>query len=141
MGYKEPKGFDARKAQTPDVRAATGRARGKQQSARQPSSLPDYVANRMVRRAAVLCGLPTAMAMSVFVISYLLITNGMAHIPPIVTITLSASFFVIGLLGLSYGVLSASLEEAPGSLGGLEHFRKNIGRIRGELIKPPRTDP
>ena len=135
------RGFDAGQVDTGETGDATpsrsvhqsaGRSRsgGRHQPAPQAPALPDHVANRMVRRAAVLCGVPTAIAMAIFVVSYLLVSKGVAQIPPIVTIALSALFFLLGLLGLSYGVLSASWEDAPGSLLGWEHLGTNIGRLR-----------
>jgi hypothetical protein len=42
----------------------------------------------------------------------------------------SGACFLLGLLGLSYGVLSASWEDAPGSLIGSEQIVLNIGRLR-----------
>jgi hypothetical protein len=39
----------------------------------------------------------------------------------------------LGLLGLSYGVLSASWESQPGSLLGTEQLGLNIGRIKQSL--------
>ena len=135
------RGFDASPVETGETGGATpsrgghqnagpNRSGGRNQPAQPAPALPDHVANRMVRRAAVLCGLPTAVAMAVFVVSYLLVSKGVAHVPPIATIAVSALFFLVGLLGLSYGVLSASWEDAPGSLLGWEHLGKNIGRLR-----------
>ena len=43
------------------------------------------------------------------------------------------AFFLLGLLGLSYGVLSASWEDAPGSLLGFEQIGVNIGRVRASV--------
>jgi len=87
----------------------------------------------MVRRIALLSGGPTLLAMGVFVLSYLLVSQGTMRIEPIVTITVSGVFFVLGLFGLSYAVLSASWENAPGSLLGLEQFGKNLQRVRTSL--------
>ena len=105
------------------------------QTARQPSrsAIPDHVANRMVRRVLLLSGVPTLLAMGVFVLSYVLINQGVARIEPIVTIGVSGVFFVAGLLGLSYGVLSASWDDAPGSLLGLEQFGANLQRLRTSI--------
>jgi len=104
-----------------------------QQAPRPRSAIPDHVANRMVRRIALLSGGPTLLAMGVFVLSYLLVSQGTMRIEPIVTITVSGVFFVLGLFGLSYAVLSASWENAPGSLLGLEQFGKNLQRVRTSL--------
>ncbi|KGG12637.1 MULTISPECIES: PAM68 family protein [Prochlorococcus] len=94
------------------------------------SFIPKVVANRMARRIAFTTGLPTLSGMGVFIGSYLLIVKGIADVPPAITLTSSALCFFVGLLGLSYGILSASWEESPGSLLGLENIRPNIGRMR-----------
>jgi hypothetical protein len=39
----------------------------------------------------------------------------------------------LGVLGLSYGVLSASWEPEPGTLLGTEQLGLNIGRLRQSL--------
>jgi len=95
--------------------------------------IPDAVANRMMRRIAIATGTPTALGMAVFVASYLLVSRGLVDIPPGLTLVGSGAFFLLGLLGLSYGVLSASWEDAPGSLLGLEQIGVNIGRVRSSV--------
>ena len=84
----------------------------------------------MLRRVIFASGLPTAAGMGVFVVSYLIVSRGIADISPFITLITSAACFLVGLIGLSYGVLSASWEDAPGSLLGLEHIGRNIGRMR-----------
>lgn len=104
-----------------------------EKTARQRSAIPDHVANRMVRRVLLLSGAPTLLAMGVFVLSYVLMSQGVMRVEPIVTIGVSGVFFVLGLLGLSYGVLSASWDDAPGSLLGLEQFGANLQRLRASI--------
>jgi hypothetical protein len=96
-------------------------------------AIPDAVAKRMVRRIAVAAGLPSLLGMGVIVASYLLISRGGMFIPPVVTLLGSGAFFLLGVLGLSYGVISASWEDAPGSLFGLEQMGVNVGRIRDSV--------
>jgi len=95
--------------------------------------IPDQVANRMARRVALATGIPTLMGMAVFVGSYLLVSRKIADIPPSTTLLASGACFLLGLVGLSYGVLSASWEDAPGSLLGYEQIGLNMGRIRASL--------
>jgi hypothetical protein len=45
----------------------------------------------------------------------------------------SGGCFFLGLLGLSFGVLSASWEEKPGSLLGTEQIGLNISRLRSSI--------
>ena len=92
--------------------------------------IPKYVANRMARRIAITTGIPTISGMAVFVISYLLISKGIADIPPGITLLSSALCFLLGLAGLSYGILSASWDKGNGSLLGLENIGTNIRRIK-----------
>jgi len=102
-----------------------------------PSSngIPKYVADRMARRIFFTAGIPTIMGMSVFVISYIIVTKNIAEIPPSSTIAISALFFLLGLAGLSFGILSASWDKEPGSFFGIENIPMNIQRAKA-AFKP-----
>jgi hypothetical protein len=91
----------------------------------------------MARRIAVATGIPTVLGMASFIVSYLVVSRGLLDIPPVVTLVTSGGFFLLGVVGLSYGVLSASWEDAPGTLLGLEQIGKNVGRLRGAFKRPP----
>lgn len=95
--------------------------------------IPEVVANRMARRIAIASGVPTLLGMGVFVASYLLVSRKILAISPATTLLASGGCFLLGLLGLSYGVLSASWEEIPGSLLGSEQIPLNLSRIKGSL--------
>ena len=97
--------------------------------------IPKYVADRMARRILFTAGIPTILGMSVFVASYFIVTRNIAEIPPSSTIAISALFFLIGLAGLSFGILSASWDKEPGSLLGLENIPLNIQRAKA-AFKP-----
>ncbi len=107
----------------------SGRSRGSGAS----QVIPDRVANRMARRVALATGIPTLLGMAVFVVSYLLVSRHILEIPPSTTLLASGACFLLGLLGLSYGVLSASWEDEAGSLLGREQIGLNISRIRTSL--------
>jgi hypothetical protein len=92
--------------------------------------IPDTVAKRMARRIAIATGIPSVLGMAVIVASYLLVSRGILTIQPVVTLLGSGALFLLGLVGLSYGVISASWEEASGTLLGLEQIPLNISRIR-----------
>ena len=94
------------------------------------SGIPSYVANRMARRIAFTTGIPTLSGMGVFIGSYFLISKGIADISPTLTLVSSAICFLVGLLGLSYGILSASWDFNPGSLLGFENIKPNINRMK-----------
>ena len=102
---------------------------------RSSSGIPKYVADRMAKRIFFTAGIPTLLGMSVFVISYIIVTRKIAEIPPSSTIAISALFFLLGLGGLSYGILSASWDRAPGSFLGLENIPLNIQRAKA-AFKP-----
>jgi hypothetical protein len=95
--------------------------------------IPDAVANRMARRIAIATGVPSLMGMGVFIGSYVLVSRQILDIPPGATLAASGGCFLLGLLGLSYGVLSASWEEKPGSLLGTEQLPLNIGRLKESI--------
>ena len=99
-------------------------------SSSKKSGIPSYVANRMARRIAFTTGIPTLSGMGVFIGSYFLISKGIAEISPTLTLVSSAICFLLGLLGLSYGILSASWDLNPGSFLGFENIKPNINRMK-----------
>ena len=99
------------------------------QSSKQSTGIPKYVADRMARRIFFTAGIPTIMGMSVFVVSYIIVTRNIAEIPPSSTIAISALFFLLGLGGLSFGILSASWDKEPGSFFGIENIPLNIETV------------
>jgi len=104
-------------------------------SKRSSSGIPKYVADRMARRIFFTAGIPTILGMSVFVVSYIIVTRNIAEIPPSSTIAISALFFLLGLAGLSFGILSASWDKEPGSFFGIENIPMNIQRAKA-AFKP-----
>lgn len=93
-------------------------------------AIPQVVSQRMAQRMAVFCGIPTALGMSVFFVSYWIVTHGWFKLPNVAVIFMSLGFFGLGVLGLSYGVLSASWDEAEvGSKLGWSEFKLNLGRM------------
>ena len=105
----------------------------KESAGAKQEAIPRYVANRMARRVAVFTGLPSIAGMCVFVASYFVVTRGIADIPPGATLVGSGFFFVLGLVGLSVGVLTASWDKEPGSLLGFENFKPNVQRMRESI--------
>ncbi|MCP9841178.1 PAM68 family protein [Synechococcus sp. J7-Johnson] len=95
--------------------------------------IPREVANRMARRIGVATGVPSVLGMGVFIGSYLLVSRGILDVPPVVTLASSAGLFLLGVLGLTYGVLSASWETAPGSLLGTEQIGVNMARMKASI--------
>jgi hypothetical protein len=92
--------------------------------------VPKVVSNRMARRMALFCGIPTALGMATFIASYIIKSYTLFKLPNVVVLLVSIGFFGLGILGLSYGVLSASWdEERIGSKLGGQEFRTNWGRM------------
>ena len=67
--------------------------------------------------------------------SYIIVTRNIAEIPPSSTIAISALFFLLGLGGLSFGILSSSWDKEPGSFFGIENIPLNIERAKA-AFKP-----
>ncbi|MEG5035166.1 PAM68 family protein [Microcoleus sp. AT3-D2] len=98
---------------------------------KQTQSIPEVVSKRMISRIAVFCGVPTLLGISTFFVSYLIVSKGLFDLPNTAVLLVSMGCFGLGVLGLSYGVLSASWdEEVSGSTLGWEEFNTNFGRMR-----------
>ena len=130
---RQPKPFKPEGKGSASKTATSPKASGislKDKKSKRNSAIPKEVANRMARRIAITTGIPTFSGMSIFIVSYLIVSKGIADIPPALTLLSSAACFLTGLVGLSYGILSASWEDSAGSLLGLENIRSNIGKVK-----------
>ena len=97
---------------------------------KQEMAIPEVVSQRMIRRVAGFCGIPTFLGIASLVISYLLVTLAHVQLPPIAVLLVNMGLFGLGVLGITYGVLSASWdEETPGTLMGFDEFSTNWGRM------------
>ncbi|MEH1917729.1 PAM68 family protein [Nostoc sp.] len=97
---------------------------------KQEMAIPQVVSQRMIRRVAGFCGVPTALGISALVVSYLLAIYSDIRLPPIAVLLVNMGLFGLGVLGITYGVLSASWdEEKVGSMLGLGEFNTNWGRM------------
>ena len=124
---KETGGFGATNA--PEVKPAPKQAKPKT-----TQTIPPVVANRMARRVAICAAIPTALGMASFLVSYWLVSRQIIDVPPALTLLVSGGFFLLGLLGLSYGLFSSSWLEAPGSFLGFEQIGVNIQRLRNGAV-------
>ncbi len=91
-------------------------------------AIPDAVSKRMAKRMAIFCGVPSFLAIATFVVSYYIVSQHLMDLPTSAVLLVSLGFFGLGVLGLSYGLFSASWEDEPGSLLGASEFRTNLGR-------------
>ena len=95
------------------------------------SAIPDAVSKRMGRRMAIFCGIPSALGMLSLLVCYWIKVNDIVELPPYLAFAVSFGFLGLGVLGLSYGLFSASWdEERVGSVMGGNEFKLNFGRTR-----------
>jgi Photosynthesis affected mutant 68 len=131
---------DAAKAQvSPPVTRATSvtpnsisMKRNSKKNAPQAQSvgIPEVVSRRMIKRMVIFSGIPTGLGLSSFVAAYFLLTNHVVDFPKVIVLLLTLGCFGLGVVGLSYGVLSSSWEEAEeGSFWGIQEFSINFGRM------------
>jgi Photosynthesis affected mutant 68 len=94
------------------------------------TAIPAVVSKRMVRRMGLFSGIPTALGMSSFFVSYSIVSHHWFKLPTTVVLLISLGLFGLGVLGLSYGILSTSWdEERVGTRLGWEEFNLNFGRM------------
>jgi hypothetical protein len=94
--------------------------------------IPEVVSQRMIWRVLVFCGIPVLMGMGIFIGSYFAIANHLFKVQNTVVLLTSMACLGLSVLGLTYGILSASWEEdetVKGSLLGIEEFKINFGRM------------
>lgn len=97
---------------------------------RDSGNIPKVVSDRMVRRSVLFCGIPTGLGFIVLIASYLVISKHLFEIPNALVLLGSLGFTGIGVLGLSYGALSASWDEHRlGSWLGAAEFQKNLSYL------------
>lgn len=98
------------------------------------SRIPDVIGQRMLGRVLVFSGVPTLLGVLVFFISYYVVVNDLYDLPNVVVLLSSMLGFGLGVVGLSYGVLSASWEEdEPGTALGFTEFGINAKRLVAAL--------
>jgi len=92
--------------------------------------IPAVVSKRMLRRMAVLSLTPIAVGVGIFFLSYYLLSQEILEFAPVVVLLTTMGCFGLGVVGLSYGLLSASWDEEPGDLIGMDEFKLNLGRMK-----------
>lgn len=141
---KNPDQVSARAQAKADEILARNRQKAKEKSAAKGSSanrasksgsksdsgaIPEAVSQRMLRRMAVLSGAPVFLGVGIFFLAYYLRSRQIVEFPPVAVLLVTMGCFGLGVLGLTYGVLSASWDPEPGGLVGLKEFKLNIGRV------------
>ncbi|MBE9142444.1 PAM68 family protein [Planktothrix mougeotii] len=103
----------------------------KRRYTREETAIPEQVSQRMLSRMVVLAGLPLLMGLGTFIGSYFVITQDLFLFPHSIVVMISMGFFGLSVVGLSYGVLSASWDEdVSGSVLGWQEFKLNLGRMQ-----------
>mmetsp|Transcript_12655 Transcript_12655/g.37630 ORF Transcript_12655/g.37630 Transcript_12655/m.37630 type:complete len:227 (+) Transcript_12655:120-800(+) len=92
--------------------------------------VPDEVANRMIARMAIFGGTPVFLGIGVFVWFYFQATGEDNVFQPTAVAAATTVPWVIGLLGIGFGALSASWDEdVEGSALGAAELKLNVGRL------------
>jgi hypothetical protein len=106
----------------------------KQQNKINTSPIPKVVSDRMIKRSAIFCGIPTGLGFSILIASYIVVSRHLFELPNTPVLLVSLGLTGIGVLGLSYGALSASWDENRlGSWWGADEFQKNFGYLAAAL--------
>ncbi|TVQ08645.1 MAG: DUF3464 family protein [Leptolyngbya sp. DLM2.Bin27] len=115
---------------TSTVKPSAAKQTSAAKSAARATAIPEAVSNRMLRRMFAFSGLPTVTGILTFFVSYYLVVNQVVELPPYFVLLVTLGCFGLGVVGLTYGVLSASWDEdRPGTLFGLDEFQVNFGRM------------
>ncbi|KAL6901791.1 hypothetical protein ACP4OV_004667 [Aristida adscensionis] len=106
------------------------------------AAIPEVVTNRMLRRVGASVGLPLAAGVGLFPVFYYLKAVAKVEVPTWIPFGVSFVFFGAALLGVSYGIVSASWDPArEGSLLGWNEARRNWPvfweSLRGSPPPPP----
>ncbi|PSN17253.1 DUF3464 domain-containing protein [filamentous cyanobacterium CCP5] len=124
-------------AQTASVPTQPSKSKSTTQQAqgdrsRSSASIPEEISQRMFRRMLLFSGIPVAAGVSLFFVSYFLTVRDIVDLPPYAVLFSTLGCFGLGVLGLSYGALSASWDEGRlGSWFGFDEFRTNFPRLTG----------
>ena len=93
-------------------------------------AVPELVANRMIGRIVSFLGIPVILGMSIFIGSVVAAKKYDTVVPPYLIAYATQVPFIIGLIGISYAILSSSWDEQEGSMLGFNEFKINLQRIK-----------
>lgn len=106
---------------------------------RDAGRIPDAVSNRMALRMAVFGGVPTFGGIGLFVYFYFLATQQDNVFEPTQVAAFTTAPWVLGLLGIGYGALSASWDDEENeNFLGITEFQINLKRISEGLKRSAR---
>ncbi|PZO36683.1 MAG: DUF3464 domain-containing protein [Pseudanabaena frigida] len=128
---RSKKAKEAKKLPTAPVVANKSKSKANSSVKQDSQDIPDEVNRRIIRRSALFCGIPTGLGITTFFVSYILVSRHIVDLPTSAVVLLSMLFLGIGVLGLSYGAISASWDEGRiGSWWGGDEFKKNFGHLK-----------
>ena len=103
-------------------------------------AVPELVADRMIGRIAAFFGIPVFSGLAIFVGAFFYSKQTDTVIQPNIVAYATQVPFVLGLVGITYGILSASWEpDSDGSMLGINEFKTNVGRIKDGLKRTRET--
>jgi hypothetical protein len=106
--------------------------RASSSSKSEANAIPEAVSRRMFKRMLIFSGIPTFAGVLTFFVSYFLLVREVVELPSYFVLLTTLGCFGLGVLGLSYGALSASWDESRlGHWFGFDEFRVNFGRLTG----------
>jgi hypothetical protein len=112
------------------VKASASNRQRTQKGSRDANAIPEVVNRRMMKRIGIFSGTPTLLGILSLVGSYFVVTREWFPLPNVAALLVSLGFFGLGVIGVSYGALSASWDEDDeGSKLGVKEFKTNLGRM------------
>jgi len=100
------------------------------------AAIPERVAQRMGKRMIPFVGIPLFGSFASFIGFWYLAVYKDMEFQPAVVATTSFAFLAIGLLGITYSVVSSSWDDdRDGSVLGVDEFQKNVGSLRDGLSR------
>lgn len=98
--------------------------------------IPEKVAQRMGKRMLPFVGIPLFGSSASFVVFWYLATYKDLEFQPALVAFTSVAFLAVGLLGITYSLLSSSWDDdRVGSVLGVDEFQKNIGSLKDGLSR------
>ncbi|PPT07520.1 hypothetical protein CKA32_004572 [Geitlerinema sp. FC II] len=118
-------------ARSPSESSAPTSSQADVRSSAKQAGIPDAVGRRMLARVGLFSGTPTLLGVFSLVGSYFVVSREWFPLPNVAVLLVSMGCFGLGVLGVSYGVLSASWDEDDeGTKLGIQEFQTNFGRLR-----------
>ncbi|MGD1715482.1 PAM68 family protein [Hydrocoleum sp. CS-953] len=115
----------------PNVNQSKNISNQKGKTVKGENSIPEVVSRRMISRMVLLSGTPLLFSLLTFVFSYFIITNDIFILPNQAVLLVSMGFFGLSVIGLSYGLFSASWDEdKKGSVLGWQEVKINFQRMK-----------